>query len=88
MAIPQILQQLGMKAIQQNPNYIRIKELINAAKSTGNSELMLERVINSNPQYQQTYQEMRQNGGTFKEAFMNKAKELGVDVNDVLNMLK
>lgn len=77
-----------MRAIQQNPNYTRIKELINAAKSTGNSELMLERVINSNPQYQQAYNEMRQNGGTLKEAFMNKAKELGVDANEFLNMLK
>lgn len=77
-----------MRAIQNNPNYQQIKELINAVKSSENREMALERVISNNPQYQQAYQEMRQQGGSLKDVFFRRAKEMGVDANDILNMLR
>ena len=77
-----------MRAVQSNPNYQQIKELINAVKSTENREMALERAISNNPQYQQAYQEMRQQGGSLKDVFLRRAKEMGVDANDILNMLR
>ena len=48
----------------------------------------MEQMIANNPQYQQAYTQMKQEGGTLKEAFMNRAKALGVNPDDILNMLK
>ena len=88
MAIPQILQQLGMKAMQQNPNFVQIRNLMTAARGAKDSEAIMQQVIANNPQYQQAYTQMKEEGGTLKEVFMNRAKALGVNPDDVLNMLK
>lgn len=88
MAIPQILQQLGMKAMQQNPNFAQIRNLMTAARGAKDSEAIMQQVIANNPQYQQAYTQMKEEGGTLKEVFMNRAKALGVDANEIINMLK
>ena len=88
MSLPAILQQLGMKAMQQNPNFAQIKNLMSAARGAKDSEAIMEQMIANNPQYQQAYTQMKQEGGTLKEAFMNRAKALGVNPDDILNMLK
>ena len=59
-----------------------------AAKGAKDSEAIMEQVIANNPQYQQAYSQMKQEGGTLKEVFMNRAKALGVDANEIINMLK
>ena len=88
MSLPAILQQLGMKAMQQNPNFAQIRNLMSAARGAKDSEAIMEQMIANNPQYQQAYTQMKQEGGTLKEVFMNRAKSLGVNPDDVLNMLK
>ena len=88
MSLPAILQQLGLKAMQSNPNFAQIKNLMSAARGAKDSETIMQQVIENNPQYQQAYSQMKQEGGTLKEVFMNRAKALGVNPDDVLNMLK
>lgn len=48
----------------------------------------MEQIIANNPQYQQAYTQMKQQGGSLKEVFMNRAQELGVDANEIIDMLK
>ena len=88
MPIPQILQQLGMRAVQQNPNAAQIQKLMNAAKNAPNGEALMQQMINSNPQYSQALKEMQAQGGTLKEVFMNRAKSMGLSDNEIINMLK
>ena len=88
MSVPQILQQLGMKAVQSNPNFAQIKNLMSAARGAKDSEAIMQQIIANNPQYQQAYAQMKEQGGSLKEVFMNRAQELGVDANDIINMLK
>ena len=88
MAIPQILQQLGQKAVQQNPNINQLQRLMKAARNATDGEALMQQMIESNPQYLQAYNAMKEQGGTLKEAFMNKAKSMGLSEKDILNMLK
>ena len=61
---------------------------MSVARGAKDSEAIMQQVIENNPQYQQAYSQMKQEGGTLKELFMNRAKSLGVNPDDVLNMLK
>ena len=61
---------------------------MSAARGAQDSEAIMQQVIKNNPQYQQAYTQMKQEGGTLKEAFMNRAKALGADPDEIINMLK
>ena len=61
---------------------------MSAARGAKDSEAIMQQVIANNPQYQQAYTQMKEEGGTLKEVFMNRAKALGVDANEIINMLK
>ena len=61
---------------------------MSAARGAQDSEAIMQQVIENNPQYQQAYTQMKQEGGTLKEVFMNRAKALGADPNEIINMLK
>ena len=61
---------------------------MNAAKGATSGEAIMQQMIANNPQYQQAYEQMKQQGGTLKEVFMKRAEELGADPNEIINMLK
>lgn len=61
---------------------------MSAARGAKDSEAILEQIIANNPKYQQAYTQMKEQGGTLKDVFMNRAQELGVDANEIINMLK
>lgn len=88
MSLPAILQQLGMRAMQQNPNLARIKELMNTVKTAQNPQTALQALINNNPQLKQAMDLVQQNGGDPEKAFYKLAEEKGVNPDDILNMLK
>lgn len=54
-------------------------------KGMKNPEIMAQQMVNSNPQLQQLIQA---NGGNPEQAFNNIANQMGVNPNDILNMLK
>ena len=62
-----------------------IRNLMNMVRNAGNPQAMLNQVLQSNPQI---YQLIQQNGGDAKSAFYAMAKQLGVDGDEVIGMLK
>lgn len=50
----------------------------------GNPQMMLQQM----PQYKQVMDYVNQNGGDAKSAFYSKAKEMGIDPNEVLKAMR
>ena len=65
-------------------NQSRLSQTIAQIKSIGNPQMMLQQM----PQYRQVMDYVNQNGGDAKSAFYSKAKEMGVDPNEVLKALR
>jgi len=71
------------------PNNIQqIKNMMNMVKGAQNPQMMLQNMINQNPQMQQIMNLVKQSGGDPKTAFYNLAKQKGIDPNQILNMLR
>lgn len=68
----------------QNLTADRNQQMINAIKMAKNPQAMLQNM----PQYKQIMNYIQQNGGNAKEAFYNKAREMGVNPDEFLNQLK
>ena len=49
---------------------------------------MLNQIMQNNPKMQEVNELIKQNGGNAEKAFRAKAKEMGVDPNDILNMFR
>lgn len=60
------------------------QQMINAIKTARNPQAMLQNM----PQYKQVMDYIQQNGGNAKEAFYSKAREMGVNPEEILNQLK
>ena len=65
-----------------------IRNLMNAVKTAQNPEAMLNLLAQKNPQLREALELAKNSGGSPKEAFYKRAEELGVDPDDILNMLK
>ena len=79
------LYQQMQQVIQPQNN---VMKLINLMKSGGNPNELLNVAIQSNPQASQLINEMKSSGITPKDFFMQKANQMGVNPNSILNMLK
>lgn len=82
--IPQILQQLG-GGLKIPP---QIKQMISMVKSSGNPQLMLNQLMQSNPQMQQVMQIVQKYGGDPNKAFYALAEEKGINPQEILDLLK
>ena len=67
-----------------NLNQGRLSQIVNQIKSIGNPQMMMQQM----PQYREVMDYVNQNGGDAKTAFYNKAKEMGVDPNEVLKAMR
>lgn len=67
-----------------NLNQNRITQIITKIKSMVNPQMMLQQ----NPQYKQIMDYVNQNGGDAKTAFYNKAKEMGIDPEEIVKALR
>ena len=85
MAIPQILQQLGRSRITLSP---QVKQMISMIKSAGNPQLMLNQIMQTNPQLGQVMDIIKQYGGDANKAFYALAEQNGIDPQEILNLLK
>ena len=74
-----IIQTLGQNRISQ------ARQMAQMFKSTSNPNVLINQMMNNNPQIRQIIQ---QYGGDPKTAFYGYAEANGIDPNDVLNMLK
>ena len=67
-----------------NLNQNRFSQILTQIKSMGNPQMMLQQM----PQYKQVIDYVNQNGGDAKSAFYSKAKEMGIDPNEVLKAMR
>ena len=67
-----------------NLNQGRLSQIVNQIKSMGNPQMMLQQM----PQYKQIMDYVNQNGGDAKSAFYSKAKEMGIDPDEVLKAMR
>ena len=86
MAIPQILQQLQGASLPGNLG--QIKQMMQVVKGTRNPQMMLNQMMQSNPQMKQVMDLVNQHGGDPKKAFYGLCEQRGVDPNQILNMIK
>ena len=84
MAIPGILQQIA----RSNPMMSRVKQMIGMVNDSQNPTALLNQMMANNPQLKQIMDVVQQNGGDPKTAFYSMADKMGVDPQEILNMLK
>lgn len=71
-----------------NPQVIQqIKGLMNQIKMAQNPQLALNEMLLNNPQLQQIINLIKNGGGDSKTAFLNMAKQMGINPQDVINQL-
>ena len=84
MAIPGMLLQLA----KSNPMMSKVKQMMGMVNGAQNPNAMLNQMMSSNPQLKQIMDVVKENGGDPKTAFYSMADKMGVDPQDILNMLK
>ena len=67
-----------------NLNQNRLSQIVTRIKSMGNPQMMMQQM----PQYKQVMDYVNQNGGDAKSAFYSKAKEMGVDPEEIVKALR
>lgn len=65
-----------------------VRQLMQTVRAAGNPALALQQMAGNNPQVQQALQLVQQNGGNAQAAFMNLAKQNGIDPQQILSMLQ
>lgn len=58
--------------------------MIQQIKSLGNPQMMIQQM----PQYKQVMDYVNQNGGDPKSAFYTKAKEMGIDPDQIIQAMR
>ena len=65
-------------------NQNRVLQTISQIKSMGNPQMMLQQM----PQYKQVMDYVNANGGDAKSAFYAKAKEMGLDPDQIVQAMR
>lgn len=84
MAIPNVLLQLA----KSNPKMQQIKQMMNTVGNVQNPSAMLNQMMSNNPQLKQVMDLVKECGGDPKTAFYLMADKMGVDPQEILNMMK
>ena len=86
MAIPAILQQLGRNQMSQGMG--PIKQMMNMVRAAKDPQAMLNMLAMQNPQLKQVMDIVQKHGGDPMAAFKATAEEMGVNPDEIMNMLK
>ena len=79
-----ILNNLTNQPSMNNP----MLRLLQQMKSARNPEGMMKLLAQQNPQLNQIMQMANQSGKTYKDLFYEKAQQMGVNPDDILNTIK
>ena len=84
MAMPQILQQLagGLRIPPQ------IRQMISVVRSAGNPQMMMNQLMQTNPQMKQVMDIVREYGGDADKAFRDIAEKNGIDPEEIVNLMR
>lgn len=69
-------------------NLGQIKQAWGMLKSMGNPQAMLGQMLQNNPKMKEVQKLLEESGGDPEKAFRAKAKEMGVNPDDIINLLK
>lgn len=83
-----LFQQLGGRHQQTSPEQNNIIEMYKALQESGNPQQMLMSLAQQNPQVAEIMREVQASGGDPKSLFYDKARQMGIDPNVILSMLK
>lgn len=72
----------------QGTNLDQIRNMMNMVRYSQDPRMAMESMIQSNPQFQNVMNLIRQNGGDPKTAFYNLARQKGVNPDDILKLLR
>ena len=84
MAIPGILQQIA----RANPMMEKVKQMMGMVNGAQNPSAMLNQLMMSNPNLKQVMDFINQSGGNPTTAFYSMADKMGVNPQDILDLLK
>lgn len=62
--------------------------MINTIKSAKNPQMLINNMVNQNPQMKEVMKFVKDNGNDPKKAFYKMAEQKGVNPDEILNMLK
>ena len=65
-------------------NQNRLLQTVQKIKSMGNPQMMVQQM----PQYKQVVDYVNQNGGDAKSLFYSKAKEMGLDPDEIVKAMR
>ena len=65
-----------------------IRDMMKMLRSSGNPQMMFNRIAAQNPQIRRVMEYINQNGGDAKTAFYKLAQEQGVNPDDILSQLQ
>ena len=72
----------------QTGNLGQLKKVANLIKTAKNPQMMINQMLQNNPNYQRAVDYVNQNGGDAKEAFYALAKQNGLDPNEILGIFR
>lgn len=81
----QLFQQLAQG--QSNPN-LNIIQMFKVVQNSTNPNQLIQQLMSTNPQVSNIMKEIQMNGGDAKSLFYAKAKQMGVDPESILSMLR
>lgn len=84
MAMPGILQQIA----KASPMMQKVKQMMGIVNGSQNPQALLNQMMTNNPQLKQVMDYVQQSGGDPKTAFYSMADKMGVNPQDILDMLK
>ena len=84
MAIPGILMQMA----KSNPMLGQIKQMMGMVRAAGNPEAMINQLMMNNPQLKEVMDIVNQYGGDPGKALKETAKQMGIDENDIIDLLR
>ena len=82
-----LFQQMNTQSFLANSNTDKIRQAMNMMKTAGNPQQTLAQLAQNNPQAKQVLEAL-QNGADPKSLFYQTADKLGIDPNEVLNMMR
>ena len=65
-----------------------IKQTMNMIRTAGNPQMMMQQMLQNNPQYAQVQRLISDNGGDAQKAFYTLANQMGINPEEILNALK
>lgn len=82
-----LLNQSSGSSVKMPNNFNQIKNMMNVVKNARNPQMMLQNMLQQNPQIRTVMQYVNKNGGDPKAAFYALAKEKGVNPEEIISML-